>query len=467
MSKRQSLTTGAGVTVGATLLMGGAAQAATLTVGSTADTTGTTNCAVATNTDCTLRDAIEDANAAPGSTITFRSGVTGTIELTSNMATISQPTTISGPGAGQLTISGKDAYRVFYVDTAAGADVSISGLTIARGFTAGKGGGVYSKYADLTLDHTVVRDSHGGGGGGGVSARGGSLTVRSSTISGNDGGFKGAGVYAVSGSESSSGLLHTPTTIRNSTISGNTGSDYGGGVYFDYSAPGTLENSTVYDNSASKAGGGVFHFGRPDLGAGLTITGSTITRNDASHRGGGVASRGMPGDTQPRIRDTIVSGNTSGDDGADISAYSGSMGVGFSLIGSPDPATSIDTLGPNLIGADPQLTSLADFGGPTKTQKPAATSPVIDTGSAFSLASDQRGLVRPFDAPTIPGAAGGDGSDIGAVELQSGDVSPAPPTPAAPGSATSTKTKCKKKKKPKRSAESAKKKGCKKKKKKR
>jgi parallel beta-helix repeat protein len=442
------------VTVGATLLMGGAAQAAcTCTVDSILDPTEASH--------TTLRDAITSANANPGSTITFGSGVTGTIELASNLPAITQPTTISGPGAGQLAVSGKAAYRVFYVDTAAGADVSISGLTIANGFTAGKGGGVYSKAADLTLDHTVVSDSHGGDGGGGVSVRGGSLTVRSSTISGNDG-ARGAGVYAVSGADS---MVQTVTMIRNSTISGNTGSDYGGGVYFDYSAPGTLENSTVYDNSASKAGGGVFHHGRLLLGPGLTITGSTITRNDASHRGGGVASKGTPGETQPRIRDTIVSDNTSGDDGADISAYSGSMDVGFSLIGSPDPATSIHQLGPNLIGVDPQLTSLADFGGPTKTQKPAATSPVIDAGSAFSLTSDQRGLVRPFDAPTIPGTAGGDGSDIGAVELQSGDVSPAPPTPAAPGSAAPTKKKCKKAKK-KRSAERAKKKGCKKKKKK-
>jgi parallel beta-helix repeat protein len=259
-------------------------------------------------------------------------------------------------------------------------------------------------------------------------------------------------------------MVQTVTTIRNSTISGNTGSDYGGGIYFDYSAPGTLENSTVYDNSATRAGGGVFHHGRLSAGPGLTITGSTITHNDASHRGGGVAGKGTPGETQPRIRDTIVSGNTSGDAGADISAYSGSMDVGFSLIGSPDPATSIHQLGPNLIGVDPQLTSLADFGGPTETQKPAATSPVIDAGSSFGLTSDQRGLGRPFDAPTIPGAAGSNAADIGAVELQAGEVPPTPSTPAVPAPATPAKKKCKKAKK-KRSAESAKK-GCKKKKKK-
>ena len=47
---------------------------------------------------------------------------------------------------------------------------------------------------------------------------------------------------------------------------------------------------------------------------------------------------------------------------------------------------------------------------------PAADSPVIDAGSAFGLATDQRGQPRPFDFPSIANAD--DGSDIGAIELQ-------------------------------------------------
>jgi hypothetical protein len=47
---------------------------------------------------------------------------------------------------------------------------------------------------------------------------------------------------------------------------------------------------------------------------------------------------------------------------------------------------------------------------------PAPDSPVIDAGSAVGLATDQRGLPRPFDFPSLPNA--GDGSDIGAVERQ-------------------------------------------------
>ena len=64
------------------------------------------------------------------------------------------------------------------------------------------------------------------------------------------------------------------------------------------------------------------------------------------------------------------------------------------------------------------------------------------------------------DTSSFANAAGGDGSDMGAVELQAGDV---PPAPAPVATSQKKKKKCKKKKH-KRSAESAKKKKCKKKK---
>ena len=95
--------------------------------------------------------------------------------------------------------------------------------------------------------------------------------------------------------------------------------------------------------------------------------------------------------------------------------------------------------GSDILGQDPQLGALAANGGPTQTMKPAATSPVVDQGSAFGLGTDQRGLARPFDAPTIPNRSGGDASDIGAVELQASEVPPVPPAAAAPGQAKKKK----------------------------
>ena len=65
-----------------------------------------------------LRQAILNANAAGGSnTITFQSGLAGTITLTSGQITISNNLSVQGPGAGSLAISGNHASRIFEVAT--------------------------------------------------------------------------------------------------------------------------------------------------------------------------------------------------------------------------------------------------------------------------------------------------------------------------------------------------------------
>ena len=61
-----------------------------------------------------LRAAI--ASAAAGDTITF--GVTGTITLASELV-INKNLNITGPGASQLTISGNNASRVFFINPGA------------------------------------------------------------------------------------------------------------------------------------------------------------------------------------------------------------------------------------------------------------------------------------------------------------------------------------------------------------
>jgi hypothetical protein len=466
----RSLATGAGVTVGATLLIGGAAQAATLTVGSTADTTGAMDCAQATNTDCTLRDAIEDANAAPGTTITFASAISGdaiTLNGTELPQITAYSTTIQGPGADQIAVDGDFTSRIFNVSA---TDARISGLTIRNG-TESKGGGIYLQAGNLTVENSVLTGNTAeGGSGGGIYVQTGNLTVDSSTLSYN---YATAGAGGGIGGHAGLATHAGTTTIRNSTLSGN-GANIGGGAYLSYNSPAIVENSTIYDNytvGSGGRGGGLYHAGQVG-GPGLVVTGSTITKNYAFVDGGGVAgSPGLPATyMRPTIRDSIVSTNTVGTGGAgpDLFADTYSMDVGFSLIGT-DSGVVINQTGPNLVGQDPQLGPLGDNGGLTRTQKPATTSPAIDAGSAFSLTTDQRGLSRPFDAITA-NASGGDASDIGAVELQSSDIAGAPTpttpiTPTTPSTPATKKKKCKKKKH-KRSAESAKKKKCKKKKKK-
>src|SRR4051794_7775179 len=173
------LVIGAGATVGATLAMSGVAQAAcTCNVDSLLDPTDPGH--------TTLRDALLSANANPGSTITFASGLTGTITLGSELPAINYPTTIQGPGASQLAVSGNHASRDFYLKGLDGPDATtISGLTITGG-SGNVGAGILSFDTQLTLNRVVLSDNHATGFGGGLHADlGGSLTILNSTISGN------------------------------------------------------------------------------------------------------------------------------------------------------------------------------------------------------------------------------------------------------------------------------------------
>lgn len=162
-----------------TVLLGmNAARAATLTVTNTSDAGAGS-----------LRQAILDA--AAGDTINF--AVSGTITLTTGELVIDKDLNIVGPGANQLTISGNNLLRVFFINPgASGATtgppvsaltVSISNLTIADGRAKGGNGGFCR-----------------GGGGGGVGGDG-------STSSSGFGGFGGnlGGGYASPGNSGDEG----------------------------------------------------------------------------------------------------------------------------------------------------------------------------------------------------------------------------------------------------------------------
>jgi hypothetical protein len=77
----------------------------------------------------------------------------------------------------------------------------------------------------------------------------------------------------------------------------------------------------------------------------------------------------------------------------------------------------------DIFGQSPELGALANNGGSTETMLPSGTSPVIDQGHApSSLSTDQRGDPRTVDIAGIPRPPGGDGTDIGSVELPASAV---------------------------------------------
>ncbi len=85
-------------------------------------------------------------------------------------------------------------------------------------------------------------------------------------------------------------------------------------------------------------------------------------------------------------------------------------------------ATGATTTSPFLISsANPMLGPLQNNGGPTPTMAPLVGSPVIDQGAnstALGVTTDARGLPRIYEYPNVANAPNGDGSDLGAVELE-------------------------------------------------
>jgi hypothetical protein len=427
---RRQIAAGATIAMGATLAATGSAQAATITVSNLND-----------EGPGSLRQAVLDANqnGTGSDDIVFASGLSGTINIGSTSGNGIYPETpmsIQGPGADKLILQGAAASIDYVVYTGSGYGappgfpITISGVTISGGHAANngftdRGGGIYNKDAALTVSSSVISNNYALDDGGGIYSysASGSVTVVNSTISGNRAGATGGGnaygggIYA----------QDSPVTVRNSTVSGNNSGGDGAGIYmssrYTIDPSLTIENSTVANNTAGSGtgddGGGVWLCCGDDDQS-LTLKSSTITGNrvgGGSGFGGGLVLFGLAA-SNVNIQSSIIANNT-GTFGNDIySEYGGQLG--FSLV--KDPANSTDTgysfttTGPNITGVDPQLGGLAGNGGPTQTELPSASSPVIDKGNSFGLTSDQRGVLRPIDFPAIPNA--GDGSDIGAVELQ-------------------------------------------------
>ena len=256
--------------------------------------------------------------------------------------------------------------------------------------------------ARLFLEGITVRDARHDGG---IVNRG-NLLVQRSHILNNAGSPVGGGIANLGGN----------ATIRETYIALNKTGTAGGGIY---SRAGSLiiEASTLYQNTsgARGEGGGVLIHGGEAI-----ISNSTISYNSsgAGGTGGGIFVRS--GDISVHASTIYQNETTAGGFGGGIYNADGSVELTSSIVARNrigDLAGVILLNGFNFIGDDPYLGPLSDNGGPTPTHLPAPHSPVLDQGNAAVDRTDQRGEPRVVDLP-IPNAPNGDGSDIGAVELQ-------------------------------------------------
>jgi uncharacterized repeat protein (TIGR01451 family) len=339
-----------------------------------------------------LRQAILDL--CPGGTIAFDiTQVSSPITLTSGELLIDKDLTIQGPGSNLLTVmrgAAASDFRIFEVNgTGSGPTVNISGLTLSGGKAAG---------------------SAPAGQGGAILQVNGTLTISDSVVSGNAADLDGGGLFG-------GGTLN----ISRSTVSGNNAGRHGGGI--EAQGDTNVSNSTVVNNTAQQEGGGIGTSTSVDID--VNVESSTISGNTAAS-GGGFYLKATP--NKYNFKNTILSGNTANVSGQDADNSGTLNSQGYNLVGSvqTDPGATYTTQSSDQLGVAPGLALdgsnkplLADNGGPTLTVLPLPDSPAIDKGNSFGLMTDQRGLPRPVDLldSAYPDAAGGDASDVGAVEV--------------------------------------------------
>jgi len=323
--------------------------------------------------------------------------------------------TFSGPASiidSQLTgNTGETAGAIFFsAQWASEASLLIDGSTISGNTSAsGTHGAVYVQpHNDIQPYQVTVRDSFvSDNTGGGLNLWGHTLIERS-RISGNVGTGWGGGMYHYGNvgsleivdsrfdsneGESGGGLaaLSLSTIIRNSLFVSNIATGQGGGLFISPTHNGTaiITNTTITGNRAGTNGGGL-------QVARTTIANSTIVHNVADtsdhggFRGGGLYSATYSGqENEVRIYSSIVAHNTRTNAAID------------DQIGGSEPTDSSH----NLIGGDPMLAPLADYGGPTHTYALLAGSPAIDAGAnPQNLGTDARGKARVFGSAADAGA---------------------------------------------------------------
>lgn len=389
-------------------------NAATFTVTKVADTNDGT-----CDGDCSLREAIAAATAAAGDDVIIFSTLftmPQTIVLSGSELVLGSngSTTINGPGASLLTISGNNASRI--ISTGANVVASIDGIRFTAGngagaLNTGRGGAIYNVGGTLTITNSIVTGNTAANGGGLNNAAStgpavnANLTLFNCTVSNNTSTSSGGGMQNFSTST---------VTITRSTFSGNTsgGTTGGGGAQLNGGA--TVTNSTFANNNApGGAGGGIQSNGT----LGTILTNVTISGNTSTTNGGGL-HRGTT-NVNFWIRNSIVAGNNGAATSLDISNSAGGLtSEGNNIIGMI--GTSTGWVMSDQQNVNPMLGQLANNGGPTQTFLPQAGSPAINMGNncvltatctannpPAAVTTDQRGTARPQ----------GGSVDVGSVEV--------------------------------------------------
>ena len=281
----------------------------TFIVNTTNDTLSAGACAAATAGQCSLRQAIIEANAAVGTDTIMIPAGTYTLTLTgANKETagetanygslnITDSVNIVGAGSGTTIIqagtnnaNGIDKVFSLNPNGAAANNFSIAGVTIRFGKNPGSfsgglvlphgfGGGIFweasnlvNASGNLTITNSVISDNST------VDGDGGGIAV--------DDAANGTGIFTMSN-----------TVVQNNSVNEATsgGPGLGGGVWAGSTTAIAFTNVQILNNNATQVasgnggqGGGLFLFNPRNTNNASVIHASTFTGNHAAGPGGGI-----------------------------------------------------------------------------------------------------------------------------------------------------------------------------------
>ena len=372
----------------AILLAATVASAATFRVDDASDvvdlTPGDGVCATAGSV-CTLRAAVQEANALPGEDRirvpegTYDLSIAGAFEDAAATGDLDVTGRLRIVGAGpDVTIVDANALdRV--LDVQPGARVTLVRVAVRGGKASNTetGGGIHTgTNSRLVLKRGLVESNEAlvGGGIGGT----GRVKITSSTVRDNL-------------AEAGGGLLTTTdATIRASTFDGNVANGIGALFGHDVAAEGpalvTIVNSTITGQIQTSS---TCRSEPSQSTSGADFVLSNVTVNDVSNV---VLALDFctPDEGTFTLRNTIVQ-----------QCHATLTSQGYNFV-QPEGCVILGDLTGVVVGDDPLLGSLKDNGGPTFTRLPVAVSLAVDGGNPATPGSggfacepfDQRGVAR-------------------------------------------------------------------------
>ncbi|HEU4416959.1 MAG TPA: VCBS repeat-containing protein, partial [Candidatus Angelobacter sp.] len=347
----------------------------TFTVNTTNDLVSAGACAAATPGQCSLREAIIEANAAVGTdtiivpagtyTLTIarnaadhHSSLTGTLEVQDsvNIVGAGQATTIIQGGTNLTTSVDKVISFNQDIDSFTDASVSVSNLTIQNGhnrgdccatadgfggafdFDTGSPGTATLTMTNVTIQNNAIFDGQGGGftmfntlSGTGFATLT-NVLVQNNDSTPNASGCCGDGGGGVIDARSKI-VMSNVQVLNNHAHSGGSPLTHatGGGLFLSgqHTQPQShISGGAISNNTADGIGGGMNSAATLLIDGGTVISNNTATATGftSGFGGGGIYNNANDGLTISKV---TITGNSTGESGGGI--YSGSVAAGFPL----------------------------------------------------------------------------------------------------------------------------------------